>query len=59
MSFLRRVEIEETNVGHNDKIDFQQEPFFHHIVKKREGGEPVFSKNFVEPKCGNELMNGL
>ena len=56
---MARSEIEETNAGHNDKIDFQQEPFFHHIVKKREGGEPVLSKNFVKPKCGNELMNGL
>lgn len=34
MSFLRRVEREETNVGHNVKMDFQQEPFFHQIVKE-------------------------
>ena len=50
MSFLRRVEIEETNVGHNDKIDFQQEPFFHHIVKK--GG---WRTSFEQKLCGAEM----
>ena len=43
MSFLRPcVEREETNVGHNVKIDFQQEPFFHQIVK--EGRELVWMR---------------
>ena len=33
LNTLRRVEREEANVEHNVKMDFQQEPSFHHIVK--------------------------
>ena len=36
LNTLRRVEREEANVEHNVKMDFQQEPFFHHIVKRGE-----------------------
>ena len=34
LNTLRRVEREEANVEHNVKMDFQQEPSFHHIVKR-------------------------
>ena len=36
LNTLRRVEREEANVEHNVKMDFQQEPSFHHIVKRGE-----------------------
>ena len=36
LNTLRRVEREEANVEYNVKMDFQQEPSFHHIVKRGE-----------------------